>query len=406
MHPSQRLSGLKSKHLMGRRIVLAVTGSIAAVESVRIAHELIRHGAEVFPVMTRSATALVGPQALEYATGHPPVVELTGRGEHVALCGGGKGSADLLLVAPATANTIAKIALGIDDTAVTSCATVALGAKVPLVVAPAMHEVMGENEAVRDRLRDLRKLGVHIVEPRREEEKAKIAAPEAIADAVIHRLASGAWTGREVLIISGSSAEPLDPIRVLTNRSSGRMGVALATAAYRRGAHVELWNAWGLAPLPDFARVRRFESVGDLDGLVAKTDLSRFDVILVPAALGDFAPAASREKISSERGAFQVPLKPLPKILPKIRKKARDTVLVGFKAESDARRLLLRAKARLKETGADLFVANTTAAFSAEHAEAWLVGTSGRPKRVRGDKASVADAILDAVEAGLSRGRA
>lgn len=406
MHPSQRLLGITSQHLKGRRIVLGVTGSIAAVESVRIAHELIRHGADVIPVMTRSAAALVGPQALEYATGHPAVLELTGRGEHVELCGGGKGSADLLLIAPATANTIAKFALGIDDTPVTSCATVALGAKVPVVLAPAMHEVMGENPAVRDRLRDLRRLGVRIVEPRLEEEKAKIATPEAIADAVIHRLAQGPWAGRDVLIISGSTAEPLDPIRVLTNRSSGRMGVALATEAYRRGAFVELWNAWGLAPLPEFARVRRFESVGDLEGLVAKTDLSRFQVILVPAALGDFAPTASRQKIPSERGPFQVPLKPLPKILPRIRKKARDAILVGFKAESDAKRLLDRARARLKETGADLFVANTTAAFSAAAAEAWLVGPNGRPKRIRGAKPALAESILNAIEAALPRGKA
>lgn len=396
MHPSRRLLGRKSSLLRGKRIVLAVSGSIAAVESVKLAHELIRHGAEVIPVMTRAAQDLITPLALEFATGNAPVTRLTGKGEHVALCDAGPGSADLLLVAPATANTVSKIALGIDDTVVTSCATVALGAGLPVIVAPAMHEVMGEHPAMHLRLKELVSMGVTVVAPRIEEEKAKIATPEAIAHAVIHRLAEGPWKGKRVLVISGSTAEPWDPVRVITNRSSGRMGVELAVAAHLRGADVSLWNAWGLVPLPEFAAIKRFERVEDLRRLVRGQDLSRFDAIFVPAALSDFGPKRQSSKVSSEAGAQAVWLAPLPKVLPEIRRKAPKAVLVGFKAESEASKLVEKARSRLLSYDAQLFVANTSDAFGAASTEVLLVEAKGTPKRVSGEKSEIASRILEA----------
>lgn len=406
MHPSRRIEGLKSRHLAGKRVVLAVTGSIAAVESVRIAHELIRHGAEVIPVMTRAAADLITPLALEFATGRAPILQLSGQGEHVALCDGGPGSAHALLVAPATANTISKMALGIDDTVVTSCATVALGAGLPVLVAPAMHEVMAEHPALPLRLKELERMGVTLVAPRVEEEKAKIASPESIANAVIHRLAEGPWKGKRVLVVSGSTAEPWDPVRVITNRSSGRMGVEIATAAYRLGADVTLWNAWGLVALPDFAQVRRFERVEDLRRLVRGQDVTRFDAIFMPAALSDFAPKNERQKVSSEAGAQAVWLAPLPKVLPEIRRRAPKAVLVGFKAETDPARLESKARERLKAYEAQLFVANTAEAFSALEADALLVEARGAAKRIRGSKAELAHKILLAAARHLGGRRA
>lgn len=397
MHPSARLRGTKSRILQGKRIVLGVTGSIAAVETVRMAHELIRHGADVIPVMTRSAANFVGPMALEYATGHAPIQELSGAGEHVALLGGGRGSADALLIAPATANTISKIALGIDDTPVTTLASVALGSKIPVLVAPAMHEVMGSNPAVAQRLKELERLGVHVVPPRIEEEKAKVASAEVLLEAVVHVLARGPLVGKRVLIISGATAEPLDPIRVVTNRSTGRMGIELAAAAHRRGAEVDLWNAWGLVPLPEFAQIRRFETVGDLLRLVRGHDLESYAAILMPAALSDFAPKAASGKLGSQ-AAHRVELKPLPKVIEEVRRRAPKSVLVAFKAESDARRLLPRAKQRLKDYRAELVVANGASAFGASRSEAYLVARNGAPRRLRGSKTDLATQILARVE--------
>lgn len=398
MHPSARLRLRKSSFLRGKRIVLGVTGSIAAVESVRIAHELIRHGADVVPVMSKAAAAFVGPAALQYATGHPPILELSGAGEHVALLDR-SGSADLLLVAPATANTLAKIALGIDDTPVTTCATVALGAGKPVLVAPAMHEAMGAHPAIQQRLKDLERLGVRLVAPRREEEKAKIADPETIAQACVHALARGPLAGKKVLVISGATAEPVDPIRVVTNRSSGRMGVELAAAAYRRGAEVHLWNAWGLVALPDYLAVRRFETVEDLLRLVRDANLEQFAAILMPAALSDFAPVPVRDKISADGGKVRLEMRPLPKVITTVRKRAPDAVLVAFKAESKRTLVLPRSRLRLREYGADLVVGNSTDAFGAAKTRAVLVPKRGRPRTLAGTKAEVAEGVVAAVGA-------
>jgi phosphopantothenoylcysteine decarboxylase / phosphopantothenate---cysteine ligase len=401
MHPAARLKGLRSRHLAGRRIVLGVSGSIAAVESVRLAHELIRHGADVIPVMTPSAATLITPLALEYATGRAPIVHLSGRGEHVEWMDGPK-RADLLLLAPATANTLAKVALGIDDTALTTFASVALGSGVPVVVAPAMHEVMERNAAVRKRLAELREMGVLVVPPRVEEGKAKLATPEDVAEAVIHRLAKGPWVGKRVLVVSGSTAEPVDPVRVLTNRSSGRMGVALATAAHRCGADVTLWNAWGLVPLPGFVHIERFQTVREAARMAEGGSVADFDAIFVPAALSDFAPKVVAQKLSSDAPPPPLRLEVLPKVIRALRRRAPKAVLVAFKAESDARRLLARAAQRRRDYGADLVVANTADAFGAERTQVWLVG-SGRPRRVRGTKADVAQRILDAAARSLRR---
>lgn len=403
MHPSNRLRGTKTRHLEGKRVVLAVAGSIAAVEAVKIAHELQRHGADVLPVMTQAAAQLLGPAALEYATGHAPLLHLTGQGEHVQWCGKG-GEADLLLIAPATANTISKIALGIDDNALTSCATVAIGSGLPVVLAPAMHEVMGGHPAVRDRLRELERLGVTVIAARVEEEKAKLADPETIAEVVCNRLATGPLSGRNVLVISGSTAEPLDPVRVFTNRSSGRLGVELALEAFRRGARVDLWNAWGAVELPRAVHARRFQTVGDLVGLLGKYDVSRYDLILVPAALSDFAPTPKKEKIPTDAGAIDARLEPLPKILPRIRKDAPDAFLVGFKAESDARKLVERTKERLVSYKADLFVGNLSDAFGATETTMWIIAPDGKPKQIQGHKRVLSGAILDEVGKRMERG--
>jgi len=401
MHPAARLKGTRSRHLAGRRIVLGVSGSIAAVEAVRVAHELIRHGADVIPVMTPAATTIITPLALEYATGRAPVVHLSGRGEHVEWMDGPQ-RADLLLLAPATANTLAKVALGIDDTVLTTFASVALGSGVPIVVAPAMHEVMERNRAVQARLKDLAEMGVTLVAPRIEESKAKLATPEDIVETVIHRLARGPWVGKRVLVVSGSTAEPVDPVRVLTNRSSGRMGVELATAAHRAGADVTLWNAWGLVPLPTYATIERFQTVKDAMHLAQNGSVSKFDAIFVPAALSDFAPKAVTQKLSSDEKPRPLELEVLPKVIRTLRRRAPNAVLVAFKAESDAKRLLARAAERRKDYGAHLVVANTADAFGAERSQAWIVG-DGRPKRVAGSKADIARRILEAAARHLGR---
>jgi phosphopantothenoylcysteine decarboxylase/phosphopantothenate--cysteine ligase len=168
MHPSESLRGSRSNLLSGKRIVLGITGSIAAVECFELARELIRHGANVQAVMSENAMNLVTPWAMEFATGNEVIDVIDGRVQHVALLGDVPDKADLLLIAPCTANTMSKIACGIDDTPVTTMATTALGSKVPIIVAPAMHITMFTNPIIQQNLERLRQAGVEFLGPRME----------------------------------------------------------------------------------------------------------------------------------------------------------------------------------------------------------------------------------------------
>ncbi len=231
MHPADHLRGSKSDRLKGRKIVLGVTGSIAAVETIKLCRELIRHGAEIHVVMSEGAQNIVHPWALEFATGRPVTTQIDGRVQHVALCGDVPDRADLLLIAPATANTISKIAFGIDDTPVTTFATTALGGGIPVMIVPAMHGTMMAQKVVGENIGKLRRIGVHFLMPKLEESKAKLPSMDSIVSEVIALIGKRDLVKRRVLVIAGATEEPIDDIRVVTNRSSGETGVELARAA-------------------------------------------------------------------------------------------------------------------------------------------------------------------------------
>lgn len=404
MHPVGNIRGTASNHLDGRRIVLAVAGSIAAVKAVELARELIRHGADVVPVMSSAATRILHPDALEFATGHAPIVQLSGQVEHVALLGKVEGRADLLLVAPATGNTVAKMALGIDDGPVTTCATVAFGSGVPVVVAPAMHEVMLDQPILADHKATLiRRLKVTWIEPTREENKAKLADIEAIVEAVIHRLANdparpGPLAGKKALVVSGATVEAIDPVRILTNRSSGRSGHLIATELARLGAHVTLWQGHATQPLPQHlaAHTTRFDSHADLMRLARGKGVAGFDHIWMPAAIGDYGAKPAKAKIPSGEASLTLELGPLPKVAEVLRKAAPKATLVAFKAESDADGLLAAAQQRLKRYGAQFIVANTASSFGAEDTTVHLVHAKGH-ESFTGPKSDVLPTVVDLV---------
>jgi len=207
-HPSLDITGSLGTDLTGRTIVLAICGSVAAVRAPELARLLMRHGATVIPVMSREATELITAKIMHWSTGNEPVTELTGATEHVALVGNVSGRADLLLVAPATANTIGKIAAGIDDGPVTTVATTAIGEGVPVVVVPAMHEPMYRHPIVLRNLETLREIGITVVMPRVEEGKAKIATSEEVVLRVVERLARTPQAHRRVPSPGGASSSP------------------------------------------------------------------------------------------------------------------------------------------------------------------------------------------------------
>jgi len=390
MHPSEEIFCEKSSRLRGKTIVIGITGSIAATECFSVIRELVRHGAKVIPVMTPSGAKLAAPDAVEFAAGIKPITELTGQTEHVTHLGD-PSAADLFIVYPATANTISKMAHGIDDTAVTSMAVIALGGKIPVAVAPAMHELMYDNPAVSKNLELLAEWGVHIIGPHRDGVRARAASRDEIVSWAVKLLSRNDLAGRRILVIGGRSEEPIDSMRMITNRSTGQMALALAQRAFERGADVELWMGGCNVALPDFLKVKRFSAVSDLVEMVDGID---HDITIMPAALADFTPAIKREgKIPSDK-PFDLELMPVPKVLPMIRKKCRN--VIGFKAEAGLTlaELEKKARARMEEYDLRAVVANDVDDAGRSTSSVILV-TSKQSKNITGTKIEVSDEILN-----------
>src|SRR5213080_2504383 len=266
-HPSKDIISSKGRELAGRKIALLVTSSVASFKAPEIARELMRHGADVYAVISPSTEKMIGADLLEWATGNPVVTHLTGKLEHIALGGKSEGHTDLVLVAPATANTIGKLATGIDDTPVTTVAATAIGSRIPVMIAPAMHEPLYDHPIVQENISRLKKIGVEFIEPEILEGKAKIASTEKIVDVVITCLSANKsrdLEGRRVLVTAGPTMEHIDPVRVVTNRSSGKMGAAIAEEVASRGADTTLILGPGTLTPPSGVKTVRIESTSDL----------------------------------------------------------------------------------------------------------------------------------------------
>jgi len=401
-HPSKDILSSKSSLLAGKKIALGVCGSVGAVRAPDLARELMRNGAEVYAVMTDAAQSIISPELMEWATGNPVVTRLTGRIEHVVLGGGMPGCADLILIAPATANTISKIALGIDDTPVTTLATTAIGARIPIIIAPAMHGSMYSHPAVLENMKRLGSMGIAVIPPRESEGKAKIAEPEAIVNTVISALAEKDLKGQRVLVTAGPTRSYLDPVRYLTNSSSGRMGMALASEAMSRGAEVTL--VLGPTALsPPSCRTIPVETTDEMmTAVLGELKSSYYNLLAMAAAPLDFSFSRRlKEKISSE-ASLTVSLVPLPKVVREARKADPGLFIIGFKAEHNipAEELEKRAAGRLSDSGMDMIVANDLskpgAGFISETNEVVIITKGGKRRRLpKMPKRSVARAVLD-----------
>ncbi|MFP4508520.1 MAG: bifunctional phosphopantothenoylcysteine decarboxylase/phosphopantothenate--cysteine ligase CoaBC [Spirochaetaceae bacterium] len=405
------ITGSDSSILTGRTIILALCGSVAILRSIDIARALMRHGATVVPVMSASATRLVGPDLVHWATGVPPITGLTGANEHVALAGNEGTPADLLLVAPATANTVGKIVHGIDDTPVTTVAATALGQGLPILLAPAMHEPMYTNPAIQRNLETARSLGIGVVESKVVEGKAKMADVQHIVDASIRAIRSrtSAFAGRTVLVTAGRTVEYLDPVRVVTNNSSGKMGVALARAAYHEGANVTLVYGKGTAVPPEGVRVVQVETAEQMLREVLEClsqDRPLVDVMIAAAAVGDWKARHPAAKKTATHGVeeLQVDLLPTPKIIDEVRRQNPNLRLVAFRAQHDLEHseLMRDGRARMERAGADMIAINDVSkpgrGFESETNEMTLLFPDGTEVLVpMADKYAVARRILDVI---------
>ena len=398
MHPAEEIRGSKSKKLSKKRIILGVTGSIASVETIKLSRELIRQGADVIPVMSPSATKIIHPDAIWFATGNKPIVELTGATEHVSYCGRVKNPADLLLISPCTANTISKIAHGIDDTSVTTFASTAIGSNVPILIVPAMHISMFDHKIVQKNIDICKKVGIKFVEPTIEKNKAKMANIDEIVAYVIREISKKDLASKKILVIGGPTAEPIDDIRVITNHSSGKTAVFLAKNAFYRGADVELWYGICTKPTPSYFKIIFFESIIDILRLIENKDLKRFDVIIICAALSDYAPKKQKGKIKSGKEKLTIELIPTPKIIPKLRKKSPKSKIIGFKVEDERDNLIDRAKALLINNNIDFVVANTIKGFKGDDNEIWIIDKKGKTIHKKGNKEELTEYILDSIK--------
>jgi len=396
-HPTLLLTGTLSATLKDRTIVLAVTGSIAAVRTIELARELVRHSATIRAVMSQAAKGIIHPDTLHYATGYPVITRITGAVEHVEYCGE-KGTADLLLVVPCTANTISKMALGIDDTPPTTFATTAMGSGIPVLVVPAMHGSMYNHLAVKDNIKRLKGMGVLLLDPVIDEKTAKIAANEDIVLEVQRILGDGSLGGKKVVITGGGNMERIDAIRVLTNRSSGRTGVELAMEAYRRGADVTLVH-----PGPEgLYGITEVEAVSAMD--MTRSVLDEIekgcDLFINSAAISDYTVEPVDHKIKSGQEALTLTLQPAPKLMQKVREKYPDLDIIGFKAEAnvDKDRLIASAKELMAKYGLLMVVANDVGEGgmgTRDNTVYILDSIGGETGPVTGDKQVIAGAVLD-----------
>ncbi|WP_297436964.1 bifunctional phosphopantothenoylcysteine decarboxylase/phosphopantothenate--cysteine ligase CoaBC [Thermococcus sp.] len=396
LHHVKLIHATKSRKLVGKKIVLAIPGSIAAVECVKLARELIRHGAEVHAVMSENATKIIHPYAMEFATGNPVVTEITGFIEHVELAGDHENKADLILVCPATANTIGKIACGIDDTPVTTVVTTAF-AHTPVMIAPAMHSSMYEHPIVVENIEKLKELGVEFIGPRFEEGKAKVASIDEIVYRVIKKLHRKDLAGKRVLITAGATREYIDPIRYITNASSGKMGMAIAEEADFRGAEVTLIKTQGSVPsfVENQIEVETVEEM--LEAIENELEAKKYDIVVLTAAVSDFrVKEKAGVKIKSGK-PLTLELEPTPKIIDRVKELQPDVFLVGFKAETEMNEgeLIEAAREQIERAGSDLVVANTLKAFGSEENEVILVGREFVKKLPRMSKRELAGRLLD-----------
>jgi phosphopantothenoylcysteine decarboxylase / phosphopantothenate---cysteine ligase len=399
-HPSKDIKSTLGTELLKKKIVICVTASVACYKSIDLIRLLIRHGAEVFVVISKTVEKFISKDYFVWASGNNVISNLSGGLEHIVLADYGKS--DLIIVYPSTANTIGKFANGIDDTPPTSILSVALGSKIPIVIAPAMHESMYENDIIKENIAKLEKKNVIFVNPKIEEGKAKIADIDSILACIINMLKKNPkfnnntnnenvnfikkseklisaikesqmkyfFKDKKILISLGSTIEYIDPIRVVSNTSSGKMGISLVKNALTFGSNVTIVK--GLTTFNividekyptavDFKVLDVTTSQQMCDVLLQELQSFSYDIVILAAAVSDFKPAAISDfKISSDTSSLTLTFVPTVKIINKIKTINKKLFLVGFKADYNVsvNTILEKSFKKMVESDANLVVAN------------------------------------------------
>ncbi|MBI4131701.1 MAG: bifunctional phosphopantothenoylcysteine decarboxylase/phosphopantothenate--cysteine ligase CoaBC [Nitrosarchaeum sp.] len=358
-HPSLDIVGSYGVELSEKKIVLCVAGSVAAYKAIELARLLMRHGADVTCVTSDAVTKLVQPDYFKWATGNEVITKLTGELEHIKLAD--YNQSDLIIVYPATANTLGKLANGIDDTPISTVLTVGFGSKIPILMCLAMHAAMYDNAAVKKNVEFL-KNKIEFLTPQMIEGKAKATEPEDVLEYVLRKFGfSSILKNKKVLMTAGPTIEYIDPIRIITNQSSGKTGVLLASELISAGAKVTLVYGPGIEKPPNGAKIIKISTSKEMFDVVKKEMSKEFDIVIMAAAISDYTPEnPSKNKIKSIKNKLKISLKKAPKIIDQIKKYQKNVFLVGFKAETNLSKneLITLAKKKMNESDADMIVAN------------------------------------------------
>ena len=390
--------------LTGKTVVLGITGGIAAYKACELASRLRKAGAETYVIMTKNACEFVAPLSFETLTNHPVVTDTFARPEtweveHVALA----KKADIFVIAPATANIMAKMACGIADDMLS---TTVLATKAPVLVAPAMNTGMWENVATRSNVETLKNRGVHFVGPDGgylacgDSGAGRMSEPEAIFDAICSILCPVQdMAGLNVLVTAGPTRESLDPVRYITNHSSGKMGYAIAAAAQRRGANVTLLSGPVQITAPDGVEVVDVLTTQNLyDRMMERCEKQH--IIIQAAAPADFTPVVfAEEKIKKNNdGLMTIELKETQDVAKAVgERKQKGQVLIGFAAETE--KLTEHASKKLTKKNLDMIVANDVtrpgAGFNVDTNIVTFITKDGMEDMPQLSKADVAEKLLD-----------
>lgn len=403
-HPSTRIKGSYSNKLEGKRILLGITGSIAASQSSTIARELIRHGAIVKPVMTSDALRMIGKDLMWWATGEEPITTITGNLEHISVAGVMNKPVDLMLIAPATTNTVAKLAAGIADTPVTLIASSLLGKKIPIMVLCVGHEDLMNSPSVQTALKTIKKYGCILIEPQREEGKSKVPDLQDIIQEVMVTLGNTEFKKKHFIITTGPTREYLDDVRFISNPASGLTGIELSKEAQIRGAEVEL--VIGPTQLSSPRSIQRSNVISTqemIDTVLNSLKKHPDAIVILSAALADFQPDEVKKGKIKSGSELILNLKPTAKLSDLVKKEFPTSTLVLYKAESgiSSDELVKRAYTKLKNCNADLVVANDiskeNAGFGKTTNNGFIVEKSGKSTPFSGSKTAISQMIIDTI---------
>lgn len=404
LHPSKDIKSSYSNSLSDRKIIVCVTASVSCYKSIDLIRMLMRHGADVNVVMSKTVEKFISSDYFLWASGNNVVSKLSGNLEHIYLADYGRS--DLIIVYPATANTIGKFSNGIDDTPVTSTLSVALGANIPIIIAPAMHESMYNNNIIKGNIEKLIKNNVHFINPNVIEGKAKVAEVEQVVNYIIDLLnkknnitddseitelggnpsflkksvkellsiednaIKNFFKNKNILISLGSTVEFIDPIRIISNTSSGKMGFSLIKVAKSFESNVTAVKGFTSVDTdeknfykhtPNFKFIDIQTSQQMYDAIINELNSKKYDLVILAAAVSDFKPLLrSKDKISSKKEELTLTLIPTIKIINQVKMIDNNVFLVGFKADYDVKKeyLLKRSFIKICESKANLVVAN------------------------------------------------